>query len=129
MSNPKKTSPKKPVASRSLATSAAAELRSLTALQAASAHARALPDFVLASSPAPPPSAKLLFGLAPPPPARSAPMPSPPPPAVSPSERRERIARAAYRRAEQRGPGPSDPLQDWLAAEREVDALLAARSR
>lgn len=32
-----------------------------------------------------------------------------------------RIALAAYRRAEARGFGPGKELDDWLAAEREVD--------
>jgi hypothetical protein len=39
-------------------------------------------------------------------------------------DRTARIAEAAYRRAEQRGFGPGYELDDWLAAEKEVDALL-----
>jgi hypothetical protein len=35
------------------------------------------------------------------------------------------IAEAAYYRAEQRGFEPGSELDDWLAAEIEVDALLA----
>lgn len=38
------------------------------------------------------------------------------------TERHARIAEAAYRRAEQRGFAPGYELEDWLAAEREVDA-------
>ena len=36
--------------------------------------------------------------------------------------RYERIAKAAYRRAEQRGFAPGGEIDDWLAAERECDA-------
>lgn len=46
---------------------------------------------------------------------------------ISPDLRQQMIAEAAYLRAEQRGFGPGDPLDDWLAAEREVDMLLAER--
>ncbi|HEY9199829.1 MAG TPA: DUF2934 domain-containing protein [Gammaproteobacteria bacterium] len=35
------------------------------------------------------------------------------------------IAEAAYLKAEHRGFCSGDPLDDWLAAEREVDMLLA----
>jgi Protein of unknown function (DUF2934) len=35
------------------------------------------------------------------------------------------IAQAAYLRAEQRGFWPGNELDDWLAAEKEVDAMLA----
>jgi hypothetical protein len=35
--------------------------------------------------------------------------------------RYERISDAAYRRAEQRGFAPGQELDDWLAAEREID--------
>ncbi len=35
--------------------------------------------------------------------------------------REERIARAAYLRAEARGFYNGDPMADWLAAEREID--------
>jgi hypothetical protein len=41
--------------------------------------------------------------------------------------RRQMIAEAAYLRAEQRGFGSGDPLEDWLAAEREVDTQLTKR--
>jgi len=37
------------------------------------------------------------------------------------SVRHERIAKAAYRRAESRGFAPGHEIEDWLAAEREVD--------
>jgi hypothetical protein len=44
---------------------------------------------------------------------------------ISPEHRQEMIAEAAYLRAEQRGFTSGDPMEDWLAAEREVDLLLA----
>lgn len=47
---------------------------------------------------------------------------------ISPERRQEMVATAAYLRAEQRGFGPGDPLDDWLMAEREVDILLAERA-
>ena len=37
------------------------------------------------------------------------------------ASREERIARAAYHRAEQRGFAPGGELGDWLSAEREID--------
>ena len=43
---------------------------------------------------------------------------------VSPDERHQRIAEAAYHRAEQRGFTNGDPLQDWLEAEAQVDLDL-----
>lgn len=42
--------------------------------------------------------------------------------ATSASERRRRIAEAAYRRAELRAFAPGYEEQDWLEAEKEVDA-------
>lgn len=39
------------------------------------------------------------------------------------------IARAAYRRAERRGFAPGHELEDWLAAENEVDQRLAGEGR
>ncbi len=39
-------------------------------------------------------------------------------------DRRQLIAEAAYFRAERRGFQPGQELEDWLAAEIEVDALL-----
>lgn len=47
---------------------------------------------------------------------------------VSQSQRETMIANAAYRYAERRGFSGGDPLVDWLAAEREVDASLARES-
>ena len=43
---------------------------------------------------------------------------------LQPAERRELIAQAAYLRAEQRGFIGGHPVDDWLAAETEIDALL-----
>jgi hypothetical protein len=39
-------------------------------------------------------------------------------------DRQRLIAEAAYLRAEQRGFAPGQELEDWLAAEIEIDALL-----
>lgn len=41
-------------------------------------------------------------------------------------DRRQLIAEAAYYRAEQRGFRPGAELDDWLAAEVEIDAMLDA---
>lgn len=43
------------------------------------------------------------------------------------SDRQQRIAEAAYLRAEQRGFAPGLEIQDWLEAEHEIDLLLSAR--
>lgn len=43
---------------------------------------------------------------------------------ISLQRRQEMVAEAAYLRAEQRGFTGGDALEDWLAAEREVDLLL-----
>jgi hypothetical protein len=43
---------------------------------------------------------------------------------MSPEERRRMIEQAAYFRAQQRGFNGGDPLEDWLAAEREINRLL-----
>ena len=43
--------------------------------------------------------------------------------------RHELIATAAYARAARRGFRDGDPLADWLAAEAEVDAMLAGGER
>jgi DUF2934 family protein len=48
--------------------------------------------------------------------------------AVSPERRRAMIAESAYLRAERRGFAPGHEVDDWFAAEREVDALLSAGS-
>jgi hypothetical protein len=45
---------------------------------------------------------------------------------VSESTRRAMIEQAAYLRAERRGFAPGSEVEDWLAAEAEVDALLRA---
>ena len=45
---------------------------------------------------------------------------------VSPETRRAMIAESAYLRAERRGFAPGHEGEDWVAAEREVDALLSA---
>lgn len=46
--------------------------------------------------------------------------------ALSANERRGLIAQAAYFRAERRGFAPGHELEDWVAAELEVDQFLAA---
>jgi hypothetical protein len=38
------------------------------------------------------------------------------------------IAESAYLRAERRGFAPGNEVEDWCAAEREVDALLSAKT-
>ena len=43
------------------------------------------------------------------------------------ASRHERIARAAYERAAERGFEPGHELEDWLAAEREIDERTAHR--
>jgi hypothetical protein len=50
-------------------------------------------------------------------------------PVVSADERRALIARAAYLRGESRGFPPGGEAEDWLAAEKEVDALLSGGYR
>jgi hypothetical protein len=44
---------------------------------------------------------------------------------VAHTDRHEAIARAAYERARDRGFEPGYALDDWLAAEKEVDARVA----
>jgi heme oxygenase len=44
---------------------------------------------------------------------------------ITAAERLQMIAEAAYLRAERRGFAPGGEVADWLAAETEVDALLA----
>ncbi len=46
--------------------------------------------------------------------------------APSAEERYKRIAEAAYRRAEGRGFTPGGEIEDWLAAETEIDAEVAS---
>jgi hypothetical protein len=50
------------------------------------------------------------------------------PPATEPGEPQLKslIAEAAYYRAEKRGFGPGMELDDWLAAEKEIEALTRA---
>jgi hypothetical protein len=48
---------------------------------------------------------------------------------VSAEERRDMIARAAYFRAEKRNFAPGHEVEDWVAAEIEVDREIAARLR
>lgn len=48
---------------------------------------------------------------------------------VSEDMRRGMIAQAAYLRAERRGFTGGNEVEDWLAAEAEVDSLLKAESR
>lgn len=48
---------------------------------------------------------------------------------VSPDERRRMIAEAAYFRAAARGFRGGDPVQDWLAAEAEIDRVLPPPER
>jgi len=47
---------------------------------------------------------------------------------VSEDTRRGMIAQAAYLRAERRGFAPGGEHEDWMAAEKEVDALLNANT-
>jgi rubrerythrin len=46
----------------------------------------------------------------------------------SPEERQRMIAEAAYFRAEKRGFVGGDPVEDWIAAEKEVDKLLGTET-
>ena len=48
---------------------------------------------------------------------------------VGPEQRAALIAEAAFFRAEKRGFAPGHEVEDWLAAESEVDAKLHARGR
>ncbi len=48
---------------------------------------------------------------------------------VTPERRLQMIAEAAYFRAEARGFAPGHEMEDWLAAEAEVDRLLSGGSR
>lgn len=50
------------------------------------------------------------------------------PPATEPGERERQsmIAEAAYYHAEKRGFAPGWEIEDWLAAEKEIDALARA---
>lgn len=46
---------------------------------------------------------------------------------VTDNARRALIAEAAYFRSQKRGAQPGNPIDDWLAAEAEVDARLPYR--
>ncbi len=46
---------------------------------------------------------------------------------ISPQQRYEMVAQAAYYRAAERGFSPGNELEDWIAAEAEIEQLLAAR--
>lgn len=49
--------------------------------------------------------------------------------AMTMDQRRDLIAQAAYLRAEKRGFNGGDPVEDWLAAEKEVDTKLASEHK
>jgi hypothetical protein len=49
--------------------------------------------------------------------------------ALTPEERYALISDGAYRKAEQRGFAPGSEMDDWLSAEREVDADEAPGTR
>ncbi len=44
---------------------------------------------------------------------------------ISSDERRRLISLAAYYRAQRTGFGKTNPIEDWLLAEREIDAMIA----
>ncbi len=48
--------------------------------------------------------------------------------AVSPEERNRMVAEAAYYIAEHRGFAESSPLEDWCAAEAQIDAMVSRRT-
>jgi Protein of unknown function (DUF2934) len=81
------------------------------------------------SNPADPLPPADLTSKQPPPRARKSPL-EPGAPAqrvkVTPDARYRLIAESAYLRAERRGFAPGHEVQDWLAAEAEIDALLKA---
>ena len=43
---------------------------------------------------------------------------------IAPEERRRLISMAAYYRAQRVGFGKTNPIEDWLLAEREIDAMM-----
>ena len=57
---------------------------------------------------------------------QATPVTTPPRIEIAPEARRAMIAESAYLRSERRGFAPGFELEDWLSAEVEVDALLAA---
>jgi hypothetical protein len=73
-----------------------------------------------------PPDLPAMLAFAPEPASPAANEPAPPPP-ISSAERHRLIAGAAYAHAERSG-FVTDPLADWLLAEREIDAQLAVVS-
>ena len=46
---------------------------------------------------------------------------------ISPEERWRMVATAAYHRAERRGFAPGHEVEDWLAAEKEIEGVLRPR--
>ena len=56
------------------------------------------------------------------------PTPAPKPEPISPAERHRMIAEAAYYLALKKGP-QSDPHQNWLEAEAQIDARLRSEGR
>lgn len=76
----------------------------------------------------PPPAEKAAGPRSRPAPVKSAPAAGTAAAAITVSEeaRRAMIEQAAYLRAERRGFAPGGEVEDWLAAEAEVDALLRA---
>jgi hypothetical protein len=48
-----------------------------------------------------------------------------PKPVFTESDRRRMVAEAAYYLAEKRGFAPGDPMEDWIAAEAQIDAKLS----
>ena len=57
----------------------------------------------------------------------AAPNPSTSPVRVSAEERWRMVATAAYHRAEKRGFAPGHEVEDWLAAEKDIDDVLKPR--
>lgn len=72
-------------------------------------------------APAPKPAGKRAAGAA----RRPSAPPAPGLPPVTPEQRHRRIAEAAYFIALRKGFEKSDPQQNWLEAEQEVDTQLA----
>jgi hypothetical protein len=103
-------------------------------MAAAPAKAAAAPATKAAAAPAAPPATAAKPAAAPAPAAKPAvaakPATAPAPTAksrVDATERQKLIAEAAYYRALKRGFSSGSDVQDWLAAEKEVDARIAAR--
>ncbi len=46
---------------------------------------------------------------------------------ATPADRQRRIEEAAYFRAAQRGFAPGHEIEDWLAAERDIDVQIAMK--